>query len=266
MEQLPVQCADSLRVQAYFDGETDAIAAAAIEQHLQQCAECRALLGQLNAARTAMREQLPHERIPEPSRARLLRALGREGAVDRDSSPQERGTRRPFWLGTLTGLGSAACAAAVGWWLLMPTLQRAQPDELVSAHIRSMVGSHAIDVVSTDRHTVKPWFGAHGDVSPVVADFSAAGYALLGGRLDYIDHRRASVSVYQHGAHTVDVFSWAADGTRQRDATREGYHMHFWRLEDIEYCAVSDTGWDELTAPEQLLRSEEARESAAIPP
>ena len=92
-------------------------------------------------------------------------------------------------------------------------------DDLVADHTRSLLGSHLIDVVSTDRHTVKPWFAGRTDVSPVVADFADHGYRLVGGRADYLDHQRAAVVVYQHGAHVINVFSWAL-----RSAARAARH------------------------------------------
>jgi anti-sigma factor RsiW len=83
-------------------------------------------------------------------------------------------------------------------------------DEMLNAHVNSLLSTHLIDVVSTDKHTVKPWFSGHSDVSPLVADFEPQGYKLVGGRVDYLEHQRAAVVVYRHGAHVINVFSWAA--------------------------------------------------------
>jgi len=115
---------------------------------------------------------------------------------------------------------------------------------------------HLIDVVSTDKHTVKPWFSGHADVSPVVADFDGEGYKLIGGRTDYFDHQRAAVVVYQHGAHIINVFTWAATkGALPKDTTRDGYHLAFWKTGNLVYCAVSDTAWDELLNLVKLLQN-----------
>jgi anti-sigma factor RsiW len=129
-------------------------------------------------------------------------------------------------------------------------------NELVSAHVRSLMPAHLIDVVSTDKHTVKPWFAGHADVSPVVSDFESQGYRLIGGRADYIEHQRSAVVVYQHGAHVINVFTWAARGRLPGNTTRSGYHLAFWQQGDIQYCAVSDTGWDELLGLVRLLREQ----------
>jgi len=177
-----------------------------------------------------------------------MHSLDRETAVN-TPRPKRWGRTtwrtRPFWVGALGGLGSAAVAATL-FLVLSPSLTNPLLDDLLSAHLRSLMPAHLIDVVSSDQHTVKPWFAGHTDVSPVVADFAPQGYRLIGGRADYLEHQRSSVVVYQHGSHVINVFGWAASSASPRNTTRSGYHMAFWKAGDLQYCAVSDTGWDEL--------------------
>jgi anti-sigma factor RsiW len=259
-----VQCAELLRLQAYFDGELDALSAAEIERHTEVCAECRALLKDLEQTRAALRHDLPHAGAPPALRARIMRSLDQETAIQ---SPRGDGGRRtrwpqPFWRGVFSGVGGAAIAAGMAFFLLAPSLTNPLLDDLVSAHVRSLMPDHLIDVVSTDKHTVKPWFAGHTDVSPVVADFDQQGYRLIGGRADYFDRQRAAVVVYQHGSHVINVFSWAADQHGvPSNTTRNGYHMAFWKAGDLVYCAVSDTGWDELLGLVRLLQELATRDA-----
>jgi anti-sigma factor RsiW len=255
-----VQCAEQYRVQAYFDGEVDALSAIDIERHAERCPDCRALLEDLARLRTQLRRELPFETAPAPLRARIGRALDEEPGAAR-AAPRARLRRtRPFWLGSLGSLG-AALAAGAAVLLLMPVRPDPLLDELVSAHVRSLMPEHLTDVVSTDRHTVKPWFAGHADVSPVVADFAPEGYRLIGGRADYFERQRAAAVVYQHGAHVINVFAWVAgQGTLPETTARNGYHLAFWRVGDVQYCAVSDAGWDELRGLERLLRDLGARD------
>jgi anti-sigma factor RsiW len=256
-----VQCAESLRVQAYFDSEVDAVSAAEIERHLEHCAECRALLSDLEQVRGVLRRGVNYARTPPLLRAKVMRALDQETEARRRNAPAIW-RAASFWAGAAGGIGGTAIAATVAFLLLAPPLLNPLVNDLVSAHVRSLMPAHLIDVMSTDKHTVKPWFAGHADVSPVVADFEPQGYKLIGGRADYLDRQRAAVVVYQHGAHVINVFSWAAPPSRPlpRDTTRNGYHLAFWRQGDIEYCAVSDTGWDELSGLVRLLRDLGARE------
>ena len=261
-----MRCAESLRVQAYFDAEVDAVSAADIERHIEHCAECRALLQDLEQVRTVLRRESAYARTPPALHAKIMRALDREesaGAPAAEGAPavkaRERASpawrMRSFWAGALGGVGGTAIAATCAFLLLAPRLTNPLLDELVSAHVRSLMPSHLIDVVSTDKHTVKPWFAGHADVSPVVADFEPQGYRLIGGRVDYLEHQRTAVVVYQHGAHVINVFSWAGhERALPANVTRSGYHLAFWQAGDLEYCAVSDTGWDELLGLVKLLR------------
>ncbi len=289
-------CAESLRVQAYFDREVDSLSAAEIERHLESCAECRAWLDDLELLRTALRRDTTYHRAGPELRARIISAIDREsslqeaarsaaGAAESGAStavsgapasgasaagparPARIGARvwrsRAFWTGALGGFGSAAIAAGLAFLLLMPPATNALLDELVSAHVRSLMPTaQLIDVQSTDRHTVKPWFAGHADVSPVVADFAAQGYQLIGGRADYLEHQRAAAVVYQHGPHFINVFSWATDrGALPRDATRDGYHIACWKAGNLNYCAVSDTGWDVINGLVRLLRETSAADA-----
>ncbi|MDP9011839.1 MAG: anti-sigma factor [Pseudomonadota bacterium] len=251
-------CAESLRVQAYFDGELDALSATDIERHRETCAACRALLQDLEQVRTALRQDLTYESAPPALRTRVLRALDQEVAtpIPRLSVERLRNWRpRPFWQGALSGMGGTALAAGMAFFLLAPALTNPILDDLVSAHVRSLMPDHLIDVVSTDKHTVKPWFAGHADVSPVVADFDRQGYRLIGGRADYFEHQRAAVVVYQHGSHVINVFSWAADQRGlPKNTTRNGYHLMFWKMGNLGYCAVSDTAWGELNGLVRLLQ------------
>jgi anti-sigma factor RsiW len=283
-----VQCAESLRVQAYFDREVDAVSAAEIERHAEHCSECRALLEDLGSMRITLRRHVPYVAAPPALRAQILRALDQESAAEQAAqalttpaptaapaaaataaAPKPRPAARSvaqqtarwggrtFWVGTFSGIGGAAMAAVLAFFLVMPAMVSPLTNDLVSAHVRSLMPDHLIDVVSTDKHTVKPWFAGHADVSPVVADFQSQGYKLIGGRADYIDHQRSAVVVYQHGQHFINVFTWA--GTDRRlpaNTTRSGYHLAFWQQGDIQYCAVSDTGWDELLGLVRLMREQ----------
>lgn len=256
-----MQCAEQLRVQAYFDSELDALAAADVERHLEHCPQCRALLDELLALRERLRA-LPRQQTPAELRARIAAALPGTLPRARLPSPPLPWRLPAFWLGALGGVGAAA-AAVVAVLLLSPLLSAPLLDEVVAAHLRSLLPEHLTDVVSTDRHTVKPWFAGHADVSPVVADFSGQGYQLLGGRADYFDRQRVATLVYRHGAHLINVFSWAAG--RQalpRTATRSGYHLACWRDGGLQYCAVSDASWDELERLAGLLQQQARREAA----
>ena len=253
-----MQCADALRVQAYFDSQLDAASSYEIERHLEHCAECSAQLMGLQALRVGLRRDSAVERAPQSLRTRVLGLLDQED-IQASGRRVPRFTWQrftPFWAGACTGLGGAAAAAMVAWFLMAPPSSTALVDNLVSAHVHSLLPDRLVSVISTDRHTVKPWFAGHADVSPAVADFEAQGYKLIGGRSEDIGGQRAAVVVYRHGLHTINVFSWASERRMPtKDITRNGYHLAFWKVGNLQYCAVSDTGWNELEGLVTLLRT-----------
>jgi anti-sigma factor RsiW len=169
-----VECAESLRVQAFFDGEVDALTALEIERHVETCDACHTLLQGLGQVRRLLRGE-GLVRTPEVLRQRLLRELDRESAVrpaHRSRWDPPLWASSPFWIGLLSGTGGGAVAAALVALFVTALPGKPLLDDLIADHTRSLLSSHLIDVVSTDQHTVKPWFAGRTDVSPVVADFA----------------------------------------------------------------------------------------------
>jgi len=247
-------CNEALRTQAYFDGELDAAASATIEQHLTLCSACASLMRDLQDQRDAIRDAASYFRASPKLRSTVLGLLGRESGNARDEAPQAvRG--KPFWLGFAAGIVPAALAAAVAIYVTSGPASDTVAEDLVNAHLRSLVSTHLIDVASSDQHTVKPWFAGHADVSPPAEDFPQQDFRLIGGRADYAGGRRTAVVVYRHGAHIINVFAWPRSGGAQpKSVTRNGYHVQCWTNGDLDFCAVSDTAEEELSALVRLLR------------
>lgn len=243
-----MSCEQQLRVQAYADGELDALAALAVEKHLETCAECRALQADILVLRKAVTEQATYHRPSEFFARRVRRSIDAEGRT---------GGRRAFLRGAASGAGAMAIAASLAFFLVTPPLPDAMANDVVAAHLRSLMGTHLIDVASSSHHVVKPWFAGHADISPPVSDFAAKGFSLVGGRVDYVDGERAAVVVYRHGAHVVNVFSWRDDG-RAHPGTRsiDGYHLLAWKAGGLFFCAVSDMDAGELQALVGMIRQQ----------
>jgi anti-sigma factor RsiW len=125
------------------------------------------------------------------------------------------------------------------------TLER----DVTAAHVRSLLQDNAVQVASSEAHTVKPWFAGRLDFAPVVKDLTAEGFPLAGARLDYVGDRRVAALVYRRRLHTVSVFLWpAADGADRapRELVHKGYNVLTWTKSGMVYWAVSDLNVDEL--------------------
>ncbi|MBV9911347.1 MAG: anti-sigma factor [Sinobacteraceae bacterium] len=251
-----MECSELLRLQAYFDGELDALGTLAVEEHLAQCGECTQRRAEWEQLRAALRQVNPMEAAPAALRARIERCLDQE-------TRQPPAVTRPTWripwptgLSVLFGGAGGAILASLAMLLWFVPSRADLLDQIVSAHVRSLMPEHLIDVASSDRHTVRPWFAGRTDVSPTVADFAAQGYRLVGGRLDIIEQRRAAVLVYQHGAHTANVFSWQHQGAGlPRQTVRNGYLVDCWQDSALQSCVISDMGSTEQQTLVGLLRN-----------
>jgi anti-sigma factor RsiW len=115
-------------------------------------------------------------------------------------------------------------------------------EEAVTEHVRSLQANHLMDVVSTDQHTVKPWFSGKLDFSPPVADLADIGFPLVGGRLDHLAGRDAAALVFRRRQHVINVFIWPASGgvIAQATARKDGYSARSWAEGDLDFMAVSE--------------------------
>lgn len=128
--------------------------------------------------------------------------------------------------------------------------------EVASAHIRSLQAKHVVDVVSSDRHEVKPWFNGKLDFSPPTPDLENEGFPLVGGRLDYLDGRPVAALVYRRREHLINLFVWPDAGTESGDIrreTRQGYHLVHWSKAGMNHWLVSDLNPAELNELAQRL-------------
>ena len=232
-----------LLVQADIDSDLDARDAAAVAAHLGECAECRALQAELRATKARTRKETTYFVAPDDFRRRMA-ALAASNPPLR-SAPRRMRWQWGGWVGSF-GLG-AAVAAALMLAIYVPR-DGGDAQSVLDGHLRALQSGHAIDVVSTDRHTVKPWFDGKLDFTPPVKDLAAQGFPLRGGRLDAIGGRPAAALVYGHAKHAIDLYVWPT-GARDEaasDATRKGYNFVTWVSGGMRFWAVSDLNAAEL--------------------
>jgi anti-sigma factor RsiW len=226
---------------ALIDGELDASHAREVEAHVVECPRCTAQLAAYRQMSQAIATADLRYAAPPLLRKRIEASLPKP-----QPAPSRRSVLRGFALGS--AVSAIAATGLVAIVLRNDDEQRIE-GEIVSAHLRSLQAGHLTDVVSTDQHTVKPWFNGKLDVSPPVIDLTAQGFTLVGGRLDYVDARAIGAVVYKRRAHVINLFVAQTASTEHRPArmdTVQGFNIRRWGDRGLNYWAISDIGADEL--------------------
>ena len=228
-------CPDKeLLLHALADGELDAGNALALEAHVSTCAGCAAELDAIREVKAQLKAAPLAYATPQSLLDRLETALAEAEAPP---PPRRRGVRAETWV--LSGTG-AAIAASLALLTLIPSGASLQL-ELVDAQARSLEAQHLVDVQTSDRHTVKPWFNGKVDFAPPVVDLASQGYPLVGGRLDRVDGKRVAALVFHRQAHVINLFIWPGDAPSAPSLQQKsGYNLVRWGQGGLVFWAVSD--------------------------
>lgn len=230
---------DPVLVHAYADNELDTTSALAAAREIEASPVLRAELAQTEALRAALRERVPPEELPTHLRMRIESALG----LTKTSS-------RPTWRALAASVILALAVGSASSWLVTQQVTDDRPTAaLVDSHIRALMAAQPADVMSSERHTVKPWFNGRLPVSPLVVDLSAEGFPLIGGRIDVVATVPTPTLVYGRRKHVISVFATPdlaeSDTVRARQPVN-GYNVVTWNKAGKSYWAVSDLNAAEL--------------------
>ena len=238
----------------YFDGELDRATSREFEAHLDECGDCRAALIELDALRRTLREDAPRYIAPDTLRARIQKYAPSSATP----VPVRRTSSRWLALAASWVIAFVAGGAVMTTWHYAPNASFTESQvtrDLFASHWRALAATSPVDVVSTDQHTVKPWFAGKIAIAPVVQDFADQGYALIGGRIDYVGSERVPVLVYRHGKHLIDVFvlTQSIAPAFDKPIQSQGYVLDMVKLGGQPAAIVSDMGQAELERFADLL-------------
>ncbi len=221
----------------YLDRETDPVTAAGIEAHIKTCAACAQAYATQTALRAAVKKQAAYYRAPA---ALVERIRATTGAADGSMSRQA-----PRW--NWYPLAAAVAATVVITWTAATQMESGLRDEriveqVIAGHARSVLTNHLVEIASSDQHTVKPWLSSKLDFSPPAVDLAAAGFPLVGARLDYVNSRPVAALVYQHRRHVINLFVWPGDkaAAALRTSSKQGYNLLHWDKAGMTFWAISD--------------------------
>ncbi|HEY1942975.1 MAG TPA: hypothetical protein VGH40_12705 [Roseiarcus sp.] len=257
---------DDLLLQAAVDGELDAAAMIEFEARLAADPAFAAEHARLVALREAIAKRAPRPRASDALRGRVL-AMAEVAEPLKPARPAWRLTPQYSALAASLLLGVVLGAGGAGF-LARPSddpIERA----LVAGYVRGRLVGQPVDVASSDRHTVKPWFAAKLPAATTVLDLKADGFPLVGGRVDVVGSTPVPTLVYQRREHQIALSEiQESDGitSAPRATTRDGYAVLEWSDRGRRYVAVSDLPPAEVEAFAAAFRRAAAAEREEPPP
>jgi anti-sigma factor RsiW len=229
---------------AYSDGELDVVNHLAIEKHLGNCPDCSIVYANHKTLKSAMADNSLYFNAPKDLENRIRQTV-------RQSHPDASRTAG-IWVWRLVPALAALGVVVILVLLFIrpgPSNDDLLASEIASGHVRSMMANHLTDVLSSDQHTVKPWFEGKLDFSPPVVDLAASGFPLVGGRLDYAGSRPVAALIYKRQQHFINLFIFPSNGSSESGPTmlvRQGFNLIHWSRSGMTFWAVSDLNLQEL--------------------
>jgi len=250
---------------AYIDGELDPSKTLELEAYLAENPPVRAACERLREMSAAIRDKADYHAAPAWLEARVRAAIP-AGRKDASVRPTRWRWLTPAGAAAADWLRPAASFAAVALvtWVVALGVMRPGEDEritqdVLASHVRATLTNRFYDVASSDQHTVKPWLSARLAFSPPVADLSASGFELVGGRLDYIGAQPVAVLVYKRRAHLIDVFVWPVEAQKtEQTLAHDGFNIERFARNGMSFWLVSDLNRDELDDLARLLAERSA--------
>jgi len=245
-----MNCTDTRQLlHPYIDGELDLVRSLDVEKHIEACSGCAAENKSLRSLRSVLHSQSLTYSAPQSLK-------NSTSEIAKPPKPETHPPRLP-WFWQWWAFGATALAALL---LIMRPAGNGAGDllanEMVSNHVRSLMAAHLTDVVSSDQHTVKPWFNGKLDFAPGVKDFSAEGFPLVGGRLDYLSDHEVAALIYRRNKHVINVFVWPINQSGPKfsgNKSLHGYNLVGRDVSGLHYALVSDLNASELDQLADLI-------------
>lgn len=245
-----MNCTETQRLLlAYLDATLDMATTLEVEEHLQACAACSQIYHNQQTLQTALKTGSLYIQAPEQLRKRIR-------------SSTLKAKKAAFLPRVMSWRGLSAAAVLIfALFFLLWGVTRFWPSspssvagnslaqQILTSHVRSLMVNHLVDVPSSNKHTVKPWFDGKLAFSPPVVDLTAQGFPLVGGRLDYLDNQPVAAVVYKRRLHYINLFIWPSTqnmGSETDTTTLQGYHLIHWTKSGMTYWAVSDVDLNDL--------------------
>jgi anti-sigma factor RsiW len=235
----------------YVDSELPTGELAELESHLRTCAGCAAdALGMLQTKLATRAAGMRYAPTPE-FRLRLEQNL--------------RAKPEPSWWSirvprlALAAVAAALLIASLAVWTNHSRSEH-ELTEIADLHVTELASANPVDVVSTDRHTVKPWFAGKLPFSFNLPELQNSEFKLVGGRVAYFQHSPGAQLLFDLRKHQFSVFIFKDNGDLASHAgtlaaTRLALNIESWNEGGLRYFIVSDASAPDVHALGELLRT-----------
>ncbi|MGA8441161.1 MAG: zf-HC2 domain-containing protein [Candidatus Sulfotelmatobacter sp.] len=235
----------------YLDGELATAEAAGLAMHLRTCAAC--------AAEVLERVQL--KRSIQMAGTRYTASAELRNKITRSVTAKSKsGITRPWRLVFVPALALLVAALVLTVYLGQQRAARQRIyGELADLHVSTLASSTPVDVVSSDRHTVKPWFEGRVPFTFNLPELAGSEFTLVGGRIAYLEQIPSAHLIYQIRKHYISVFilpdrAAEINSLPSGTANRLSFRMESWTQNGLRYFVVGDTSEQDMRALSKLLR------------
>jgi anti-sigma factor RsiW len=230
------------KLAAYLDGEAPQ-EQDAVRAHIAACPACAAEVAEMVALKRGLLAARGKFSPSADFRARMQKQM---------VVKKSRVGLRWMWPALATVPGMLMISVAL-------VLSSARPDtmsEVADLHVNMLASANPVDVVSTDRHTVKPWFAGRIPFAFNVPEFAGSDFALLGGKVAYFDQQPGAQLLVSMKQHKISVLIFRespeikhAFARSKSEETRNGFNMETWSSGGLRFVVTGDT---EAAAIEKL--------------
>jgi anti-sigma factor RsiW len=238
------------KLDTYLDGELSSEQMRAYDAHVRGCLSCSSAALSLVQRKRSLQDA-GKRFTPSPEfRKRIQASI---------AARPERGIG--FAWRTVTAVFALLVIAGTTYWGALRSRTDQAFGEVADLHVATLASSSPVDVVSTDRHTVKPWFQGKIPFSFDLPELQNSEFSLLGGRMVYLEQAPGAHLIYQVRKHQVSVFIFQEASLRsklQEDATvtkRLSFHVESWSRDGLRYFVIGDAGAPDIDGLARLFKA-----------
>jgi len=219
----------------YIDGELASGHEAEVAAHLRACSACNEFAAETIHLKRAVSDAGLRYR---PS-SEFVRSIS--------SSIETRSvSRKPLWAVLAFTVVIAFTVLGV---MALRTRDAGINRELADLHLNALASSNPVDVISTDMHTVKPWFQGKVPFTFNLPELSNSPFTLIGGRVVYVRESPCAQLLFQYRLHRISVLIGPDNvlSSAGEQGLRNGFHLVRLEKEGYTYATIGDPGTDVLT-------------------